>query len=96
MSEVGYAHTVLVSGVEEVERGALVGAVVTVGVFLDPAGPIAELNDSKRLSEKRRLALCEEIKEKALSWSLGRAERHEIDELNILHATILAMQRAVA
>ncbi len=57
---------------------------------------IAGLNDSKKLSEKRRLALYEEIKEKALSWSLGRAEPHEIDELNILHATMLAMQRAVA
>lgn len=50
----------------------------------------------QKLSEKRRLALYEEIKEKALSWSLGRAEPHEIDELNILHATMLAMQRAVA
>lgn len=58
--------------------------------------PDCGLNDSKKLSEKRRLALYEEIKEKALSWSLGRAEPHEIDELNILHATMLAMQRAVA
>ena len=81
---------------DEVGRGPLVGAVVTAAVILDPARPIAGLNDSKKLSEKRRLALCEEIKEKALSWSLGRAEPHEIDELNILHATMLAMQRAVA
>jgi ribonuclease HII len=65
-------------------------------VILDPAKPIIGLNDSKKLSEKRRLALFDEIKEKALSWSLGRAEPHEIDELNILHATMLAMQRAVA
>ena len=69
---------------------------VTAAVILDPAKPIVGLNDSKKLSEKRRLALFDEIKEKALCWSLGRAEPHEIDELNILHATMLAMQRAVA
>lgn len=84
------------AGVDEVGRGPLVGAVVTAAVILDPARPIIGLNDSKKLSEKRRLALFDEIKEKALSWSLGRAEPHEIDELNILHATMLAMQRAVA
>ena len=95
MIEFVYPHTQLVAGVDEVGRGPLVGAVVTAAVILDPARPIAGLNDSKKLSEKRRLALCEEIKEKALSWSLGRAEPHEIDELNILHATMLAMQRAV-
>ncbi len=96
MIEFVYPHTHLVAGVDEVGRGPLVGAVVTAAVILDPARPIAGLNDSKKLSEKRRQALCEEIKEKALSWSLGRAEPHEIDELNILHATMLAMQRAVA
>lgn len=96
MIEFVYPHTQLVAGVDEVGRGPLVGAVVTAAVILTPARPIAGLNDSKKLSEKRRLALCEEIKEKALSWSLGRAEPHEIDELNILHATMLAMQRAVA
>ena len=96
MIEFVYPHTQLVAGVDEVGRGPLVGAVVTAAVILDPARPIAGLNDSKKLSEKRRLVLCEEIKEKALSWSLGRAEPHEIDELNILHATMLAMQRAVA
>jgi ribonuclease HII len=91
-----YPHTHLVAGVDEVGRGPLVGAVVTAAVILDPARPIIGLNDSKKLSEKRRLALFDEIKEKALAWSLGRAEPHEIDELNILHATMLAMQRAVA
>ncbi|HEY2451048.1 MAG TPA: ribonuclease HII [Scandinavium sp.] len=91
-----YPHTHLVAGVDEVGRGPLVGAVVTAAVILDPARPIIGLNDSKKLSEKRRLALFDEIIEKALSWSLGRAEPHEIDELNILHATMLAMQRAVA
>jgi ribonuclease HII len=96
MIEFVYPHTHLVAGVDEVGRGPLVGAVVTAAVILDPERPIIGLNDSKKLSEKRRLSLYDEIKEKALSWSLGRAEPHEIDELNILHATMLAMQRAVA
>ncbi|EPK7360933.1 TPA: ribonuclease HII [Kluyvera cryocrescens] len=96
MIEFVYPHTHLVAGVDEVGRGPLVGAVVTAAVILDPSRPIVGLNDSKKLSEKRRLALFDEIKEKALCWSLGRAEPHEIDELNILHATMLAMQRAVA
>lgn len=96
MMEFVYPHTHLVAGVDEVGRGPLVGAVVTAAVILDLAKPIVGLNDSKKLSEKRRLALFDEIKEKALCWSLGRAEPHEIDELNILHATMLAMQRAVA
>lgn len=91
-----YPHTHLVAGVDEVGRGPLVGAVVTAAVILDPAKPIIGLADSKALSEKRRLALFDEIIEKALSFSLGRAEVEEIDRLNILHATMLAMQRAVA
>ncbi|MCK3658664.1 ribonuclease HII [Pasteurellaceae bacterium Pebbles2] len=85
----------LIAGVDEVGRGPLVGAVVTAAVILDPNNPIAGLADSKKLSEKKRLALAEEIKQKALAWALGRAEPSEIDELNILHATMLAMQRAV-
>ncbi|MGY5958382.1 ribonuclease HII [Kosakonia sp. BK9b] len=96
MIEFVYPHTHLVAGVDEVGRGPLVGAVVTAAVILDPERPIFGLNDSKKLSEKRRVSLYHEIKEKALAWSLGRAEPHEIDELNILHATMLAMQRAVA
>ncbi|ELY3433441.1 ribonuclease HII [Cronobacter sakazakii] len=96
MMEFIYPHTHLVAGVDEVGRGPLVGAVVTAAVILDPFKPIVGLADSKKLSEKRRLALFDEIKEKAIAWSLGRAEPHEIDELNILHATMLAMQRAVA
>ncbi|PVU65742.1 ribonuclease HII [Plesiomonas shigelloides] len=91
-----YPDAGLIAGVDEVGRGPLVGAVVTAAVILDPARPIVGLADSKKLSEKKRLALFDEIKEKALAWSLGRAEPHEIDELNILHATMLAMQRAVA
>ncbi len=85
----------LICGVDEVGRGPLVGAVVTAAVILDPNNPIIGLNDSKKLSEKKRLQLAEEIKTKALSWSLGRAEVHEVDSLNILHATMLAMTRAV-
>ncbi len=85
----------LICGVDEVGRGPLVGAVVTAAGILDPNNPIIGLNDSKKLSEKKRLQLAEEIKAKALSWSLGRAEVHEIDSLNILHATMLAMTRAV-
>ncbi|WP_313653171.1 ribonuclease HII [Pantoea sp.] len=91
-----YPVASLIAGVDEVGRGPLVGAVVTAAVILDPANPITGLADSKKLSEKRRLALYDEIKEKALAWSLGRAEPEEIDQLNILHATMLAMQRAVA
>lgn len=83
------------AGVDEVGRGPLVGDVVTAAVILDPVNPIAGLNDSKKLTEKKRDALYSEICEKALSYSVGRASPREIDELNILHATMLAMQRAV-
>ncbi|MCE6979633.1 ribonuclease HII [Pseudomonas frederiksbergensis] len=85
----------LVAGVDEVGRGPLCGAVVTAAVILDPSRPILGLNDSKKLTEARRDALYDEICEKALSWYVARAEVEEIDELNILHATMLAMQRAV-
>ena len=91
-----YPEAQFIAGVDEVGRGPLVGAVVTAAVILDPTKPIVGLADSKKLSEKKREALYHEIIEKALSWSLGRAEPHEIDEINILHATMLAMQRAVA
>jgi ribonuclease HII len=86
----------LVAGVDEVGRGPLCGPVVTAAVILDPAVPIAGLNDSKKLSEARREALFDEICEKSLSWCIARAEVAEIDQLNILQATMLAMQRAVA
>ncbi|WAF84658.1 ribonuclease HII [Metapseudomonas otitidis] len=85
----------LVAGVDEVGRGPLCGPVVTAAVILDPARPIQGLNDSKKLSEARREALFDEIREKALAWCIARAEVEEIDQLNILHATMLAMQRAV-
>ena len=93
-SLVAQAHE-LVAGVDEVGRGPLCGAVVTAAVILDPNRPILGLNDSKKLTEARREKLYDEIWEKALSWHIARAEVEEIDELNILHATMLAMQRAV-
>lgn len=86
----------LVAGVDEVGRGPLCGAVVTAAVILDPLRPIDGLNDSKKLTAAHREALFPIIQERALAWAIGRAEVHEIDELNILHATMLAMQRAVA
>lgn len=85
----------LVAGVDEVGRGPLCGPVTTAAVILDPARPINGLNDSKKLSEKKRELLFAEIQEKALAWHIARAEVAEIDQLNILHATMLAMQRAV-
>ncbi len=85
----------LVAGVDEVGRGPLCGPVVTAAVILDPLRPIHGLNDSKKLSEARREALYEEICAKALAWCIARAEVEEIDRLNILGATMLAMQRAV-
>lgn len=88
--------TLLIAGVDEVGRGPLVGDVVTAAVILDPNNPIEGLRDSKKLSEKRRAALYDEIREKALAWCVARASVAEIDQLNILHATMLAMQRAVA
>ncbi|MCW8944016.1 MAG: ribonuclease HII [Sedimenticola sp.] len=89
-------HSVkLIAGVDEVGRGPLAGAVVAAAVILDPAQPIEGLADSKKLTEKRRDILAKEIREKALCWAIGRAEVEEIDQLNILHASLLAMQRAV-
>jgi len=83
------------AGVDEVGRGPLVGDVVTAAVILDPNQPIAGLADSKKLSEKKREFLAEQIKRQALAWSIGRASPQEIDQLNILQATMLAMTRAV-
>lgn len=85
----------LIAGVDEVGRGPLVGDVVTAAVILDQNNPIEGLNDSKKLSEKKRLALLPEIKQKALAWAVGRCSPEEIDQLNILQATMVAMQRAV-
>ncbi len=85
----------LVAGIDEVGRGPLAGAVVAAAVILTPDRWIEGLADSKKLSEKRRNQLDLEIKEKALCWSIGRAEVEEIDQINILQASLLAMKRAV-
>ena len=90
-----YPAAYRIAGVDEVGRGPLVGDVVTAAVILDPDNPIEGLMDSKKLSEKKRRVLSEEIKEKATAWCIGRASPEEIDTINILHATMLAMQRAV-
>ncbi len=84
-----------IAGVDEVGRGPLAGPVVAAAVILDPERPIAGLADSKKLSEKRRDAMDQIIRENALAWSLGRAEVAEIDSMNILQASLLAMRRAV-
>lgn len=84
-----------VAGVDEVGRGPLVGDVVTAAVVLNPQYVIEGLADSKKLSEKKRNLLAAQIKQHALAWSIGRASPQEIDKLNILHATMLAMTRAV-
>jgi ribonuclease HII len=88
-------HTILIAGVDEVGRGPLAGPVVAAAVILDPERPIAGLADSKQLSEKRREQLAEIIRERALAWCIARAEVEEIDSINILQASLLAMQRAV-
>ncbi len=85
----------LVAGVDEVGRGPLVGNVVAAAVILNPEKPISGLADSKKLSEKKRNQLYAEIKDKALAWCVASASPEEIDEINILHASMLAMKRAV-
>ena len=86
----------LIAGVDEAGRGPLIGSVVAAAVILDPSLPIEGLNDSKKLTAKKREKLFEEIQQKALAWSIAEASHEEIDEINILQATMLAMQRAVA
>lgn len=85
-----------IAGVDEAGRGPLIGSVVAAAVILDPDNPIVGLNDSKKLSEKKRELLFVEIQQKALAWSIGEATHDEIDTLNILQATFLAMRRAIA
>lgn len=86
----------ILCGVDEAGRGPLCGPVVAAAVIFDPTKPIEGLADSKKLSEKRRQHLAVEIREKALAWCVAEASVAEIDRLNILHASMLAMQRAVA
>ncbi|EGF30849.1 Ribonuclease HII [Oxalobacteraceae bacterium IMCC9480] len=82
-------------GVDEAGRGPLAGPVFAAAVILDPAHPIAGLRDSKKLTEARRDALAIEIKAHALAWSIAECSHHEIDAINILQASLLAMKRAV-
>ena len=89
-----YLNSQIIAGIDEVGRGTLVGSVVAAAVILNPDKPIAGLTDSKKLTEKRREQLAVIIKRDALVWAIGRAEPSEIDEINILQASLLAMQRA--
>ena len=84
-----------IAGADEAGRGPLVGSVVAAAVILDPENPIEGLNDSKKLSEKKREKLFVEIKEKALAWAIAECSAQEIDEINILQASLLVMRRAV-
>lgn len=86
---------VLICGVDEAGRGPLAGAVYAAAVVLNPDRPIIGLADSKKLSEKKRDALAEAIKQDALAWSIASSSVDEIDRLNILQASLLAMKRAV-
>jgi len=87
---------VIIAGVDEAGRGPLAGPVVAAAVILDPLRPIGGLADSKTLSAGKRDSLAVIIKQTALSWAIAEASVEEIDELNILQATLLAMQRAVS
>lgn len=90
------APGLLTAGVDEAGRGPLAGPVYAAAVILDPDRPIDGLDDSKQLTARRRALLFEQIRERSLAWAIARAEVEEIDRLNILQATWLAMQRAVA
>ena len=85
----------VLAGVDEAGRGPLVGDVVAAAVILDPACPIAGLADSKKLSERRREQLALQVREQAIAFAIGRASAEEIDRMNILQASLLAMHRAV-
>lgn len=84
-----------VCGIDEAGRGPLAGPVVAAAVILDPNRPIDGLNDSKKLSEKKRKQLAEEIRQHAIAWAVAEASVEEIDRINILQASLLAMRRAV-
>ena len=85
----------LICGVDEAGRGPLAGPVYAAAVILDPARPIVGLKDSKQLGAARREALAAAIKANALAWAIAAADEEEIDRLNILHASLLAMRRAI-
>jgi ribonuclease HII len=96
MNDLGPARVVLVAGIDEAGRGPLAGPVVAAAVILDPKRRIRGLADSKLLTPERREELAILIRERAVAWATGSAEVDEIDRINILHATMLAMTRAVA
>ena len=85
----------IICGVDEAGRGPLAGPVMAAAVILDPQRPIPGLRDSKKLTEAKRDALAIEIKQYALAWAVAECSEQEIDDLNILQATMLAMRRAV-
>ncbi|MDG1074912.1 MAG: ribonuclease HII [Methylophilaceae bacterium] len=85
----------LICGVDEAGRGPLAGAVYAAAVILHPKKPIVGLADSKKLAEKKRDALAVEIKQHALAWAIASSSVEEIDEINILQASLLAMKRAI-
>jgi ribonuclease HII len=85
----------MICGTDEAGRGPIAGPVVAAAVILDPLRPIAGINDSKKLSEKKRQALSDEIKQNALYWAIAQCDAEEIDAINILQASLLAMKRAV-
>ena len=89
-------ESILIAGVDEAGRGPLAGAVIAAAVILNPEHPIEGVTDSKKLTAKKRDMLELEIKAHAIAWAIGRAEVEEIDEINILQASLLAMSRAVA
>ena len=89
------SELLLTCGVDEAGRGPLAGAVFAAAVILDPQKPIVGLADSKKLSEKKRDLLAEQIKEHSLAWAVASCSAQEIDEINILQASLLAMKRAV-
>lgn len=91
-----YNAKCLIAGVDEVGRGALAGPVVAAAVIFDPEYPIENLSDSKQISKKQRELLATIIYEKSLAWALGQATHHEIDNMNILQASLVAMKRAVS
>ena len=94
MSPIGAMASVLTAGCDEVGRGPLAGDVVAAAVIFGPSIPEG-LNDSKKLTERKRERLFDEIKVSAVAWSIGRASVEEVDRLNILNASLLAMKRAV-
>ncbi|MCK5432739.1 MAG: ribonuclease HII [Gammaproteobacteria bacterium] len=85
----------MMAGVDEVGRGPLAGPVIAAAVILDPEQPIQGLMDSKKISDKKRILLALEIQKKSVAWAVGRAEHDEIDSINILQASLLAMKRAI-